>query len=133
MNIKLRPRSNGEPTKPKWEQDDEDMALANKLAAALESEVPDMPPMDVKPAKPAQRSDAVRSGSDKVRPEATPINVVDVIETILQAYTEPGVHMWIVGDTLCFEQVVKEDGELYKNQFRIQIASYKTGRVKLIK
>ena len=30
-------------------------------------------------------------------------------------------------------EVVKEDGELYKNQFRIQIASYKTGRVKLIK
>lgn len=135
MNIKLRPRTNGQTDTPKWEQDDELDKLAKKLSdgdsdgiAATNDDIPMLPPMKP-PAEPK------RVVVEKPQPAPPPktVNVVELVETLIEAYTAPDVRMWIEGGTLCFEQVVREGGSLYKNQFRLKIASYETSSLKLIK
>lgn len=132
MNIKLKPRSskNGTPATPQWEQDDAQDKLAEQLdklgPAPTESLASDVKPA-VAAVKPAPAPPPVKQ-------QQPTVNVKELLETLLAAYTAPDVHMWIEGAELCFEQIVDGDqGGLVKNMFRLKIANFTSSSVKLIK
>ena len=136
MGIKLRQRTNGDVSKTKWEQDDEaDMALANKLADEappaedVVEDVPTLPAMKPKPAITKQLE----------RAESTPraaVNAKELIETLVNAYMasdQDRVTIEVRGGDIVIEQIVDDHGTRYKNTWHIGIAHYRVSSRKLIK
>ena len=130
--LKLRPRTNGQPEpQPAWEQADAEDKLAAKLAEdgplpfVPDDGIPVLPPM---PQQAVQR--APQPPPRPERPKET-INVKDLMETLLEAWTNPSVRMWVDGADLCFEQVNLEKRE--KNTWRVGFSHVRTSSVKLLK
>jgi hypothetical protein len=116
MNIKLKPRTNGQLEQPKWEQDDAEDKLAEKLAS---QDIPTLPPMATQDTR-----------DQRHKPKET-VNVRELMETLLEAWTNPSVRMWVQDNDLCFEQV--DMTERVKNSWVVRFAGIKTTSVKLIK
>ena len=129
--LKLRQRPNGQPEQPQWEEDDAQDKLAEKLAESdgplpfVPDDIPTLPPM---PQPTVQR--APQQPARPERPKET-INVKDLMETLLEAWTNPTVRMWVDGADLCFEQVNLEKRE--KNTWKVGFSHVKTSSVKLLK
>ena len=132
--LKLRPRTNGQLSSvdQAFADDAADEALAAKLAESdgplpfvPDESVPMLPPM---PQQAVQR--APQPPPRPERPKET-INVKDLMETLLEAWTNPSVRMWVDGADLCFEQVNLEKRE--KNTWRVGFSHVRTSSVKLLK
>ena len=124
--LKLRPRVNGQTEQPKWEQDDADDKLADKLA----SEPPEFVPDDI-PTLPSMPQPAVQRATPQPQKPKETVNVKDLMETLLEAWTNPTVRMWVDGADLCFEQVNLEKRQ--KNTWKVGFSHVKTSSVKLLK
>lgn len=131
MNIKLKPRSssNGEATKPKWEVDDQLDKLGPAPGEAAEAVASDVKPA-VAAVKPAPKPVPKPTPAAKPAPRET-IQVKELMETLLEAWTNPTVRMWVDGSDLCFEQVDEETRT--KNSWRVGFSRVETSSVKLIK
>mgnify|MGYP001601063510 CR=1 FL=1 len=129
--LKLRPRTNGQSSMEQAEQDDAEDKLAERLAEdgplpfVPDDQIPTLPPM---PQPTVQR--APQQPQRPERPKET-VNVKDLMETLLEAWTNPTVRMWVDGADLCFEQVNLEKRE--KNTWRVGFSHVRTSSVKLLK
>ena len=124
---KLRQRTNGDTSKPAWEEADDLDRLADKLTdpgSILDDVMEEVPPM---------ATPKLERRPAPLAPKQKTINVKEMLDTLLQAYTANDVHMWVENNELCFEQIVENGGQLYKNSFRLKVASFVTSSVKLIK
>lgn len=126
MNIKLKPRTNGDTSQPKWEADDamDQLQAIAKLAA---EEPPKHNGREVRDFVPEPLPAAQ---APKPKPRES-VNVRELMETLLEAWTNPSVRMWVDGPDLCFEQV--DDESRTKNTWRIGFSHVRTSSVRLIK
>lgn len=127
MMPRIVTKTNGENHKPKWEADDEQDKLAEKLA-----ELPALPPQtpsgttDIKPPVLAKQPEPPK------RP--TTIDPVHVINVLLDAWTNDAFHVHPDGSDLVLEKYTKtEDGRKFKNIVRVRFAAYSETKIPLLK
>lgn len=130
MNVRLKPRSNGDTARPQWVEDDEKDQLEAISRLAEDTAGSTIPS--------AGRSESKRE-TPVPQPPAKPketVNAKELIEVLVSAYMAADadrVTIEVRNNEILVEQIVDEDGARFKHTWAIGVSHYRVSSRKLIK